>query len=107
MSAPDGRAIRVLVVDDEPTLAELVGMALRYEGWEIQAVHDGGSAISAARSFKPDLIVLDVMLSDMDGFEVLRRFRSESEPVPVLFLTARDAVEDRIRAHRRRRRLRH
>ncbi|MDN5805335.1 MAG: response regulator transcription factor [Microlunatus sp.] len=96
LSGPEGRPIRVLVVDDEPTLAELVGMALRYEGWQVQAVHDGGSAVSAARAFKPDLIVLDVMLPDMDGFEVLRKVRADADAVPVLFLTAKDAVEDRI-----------
>ncbi len=99
MSGPDGRPIRALVVDDEQTLAELVGLALRYEGWDVRAVHDGASAITAARDFRPDLIVLDVMLPDIEGFEVLRRIRSDSAdttPVPVLFLTARDAVEDRI-----------
>ncbi len=99
MSGPDGRPIRALVVDDEQTLAELVGLALRYEGWDVRTVHDGVSAITAARDFRPDLIVLDVMLPDIGGFEVLRRIRSDSGgtiAVPVLFLTARDAVEDRI-----------
>jgi two-component system OmpR family response regulator len=96
LSGPEGRPVRVLVVDDEPTLAELVGMALRYEGWQVQAVHDGSSAVSAARTFNPDLIVLDVMLPDMDGFDVLRKVRADTSAVPVLFLTAKDAVEDRI-----------
>jgi two-component system OmpR family response regulator len=99
ISGPAGRPIRVLVVDDEPTLAELVGMALRYEGWQVRAVHDGSTAVAAAREFRPDLIVLDVMLPDMDGFQVLRKVRDDlggSVSVPVLFLTARDAVEDRI-----------
>jgi two-component system OmpR family response regulator len=99
MSGPDGRPIRALVVDDEQTLAELVGLALRYEGWDVRTMHDGASAVAAAREFRPDLIVLDVMLPDIEGFEVLRRIRSDSgttATVPVLFLTARDAVEDRI-----------
>jgi len=87
---------RVLVVDDEETLSELVGLALRYEGWDVRAAADGLSAIAAAREFRPDLVVLDVMLPDIDGLEVLRRLRAEIERVPVLFLTARDDVSDRI-----------
>ena len=96
LSGPGGRTIRALVVDDERTLAELVGMALRYEGWEIRSAHDGVTAVAQARDFQPDVIVLDVMLPDLDGFEVLRRIRAEQITVPVLFLTAKDAVEDRI-----------
>ncbi|AZI58778.1 DNA-binding response regulator [Nakamurella antarctica] len=92
----DGRPLRVLIVDDEPTLAELVSMALRYEGWKTHTAGDGGSAIAAARTFRPDAIVLDVMLPDMDGLQVLRQLRSGGEEAPVLFLTARDSVEDRI-----------
>ncbi|WP_111766637.1 response regulator transcription factor [Nakamurella deserti] len=92
----DGRPVRALVVDDEPTLAELVGMALRYEGWEIRTAASGTAAVQAAREFRPDVIVLDVMLPDFDGMEVLRRVRADGELAPVLFLTARDAVEDRI-----------
>ena len=92
----DGRPVRALVVDDEPTLAELVGMALRYEGWEIRTAPSGSTAVQAAREFRPDVIVLDVMLPDFDGMEVLRRIRADGETAPVLFLTARDAVEDRI-----------
>ncbi|MEJ7650557.1 MAG: response regulator transcription factor [Nakamurella sp.] len=96
LSGPGGRSIRALVVDDERTLAELVGMALRYEGWEIRSAHDGVTAVAQARDFQPDVIVLDVMLPDLDGFEVLRRIRAAQITVPVLFLTAKDAVEDRI-----------
>jgi len=96
LRGPDGRPIRVLVVDDEQTLSELVGLALRYEGWEVRTAPDGMSAISAARDFRPDLVVLDVMLPDIDGLEVLRRLRADIERMPVLFLTARDDVSDRI-----------
>ena len=96
LRGPDGRPIRVLVVDDEQTLSELVGLALRYEGWEVRTAADGLSAIAAARDFRPDLVVLDVMLPDIDGLEVLRRLRADIERMPVLFLTARDDVTDRI-----------
>ncbi|GAA0925438.1 response regulator transcription factor [Virgisporangium aurantiacum] len=92
----DGSPLRVLVVDDEAPLAELLSMALRLEGWEVRAAGDGSSAVRAARDFRPDAVVLDVMLPDFDGLEVMRRMRSEQSDVPVLFLTARDAVEDRI-----------
>ena len=88
--------MRILVVDDEATLAELLTMALRYEGWVVTSAGDGISAVRAARAFRPDAIVLDMMLPDFDGLEVLRRVRAESPDLPVLFLTARDAVEDRI-----------
>ena len=96
LSRPDGSPVRVLVVDDEVNLAELVAMALRYEGCETRMAHTGSKAVSAATDFEPDAIVLDVMLPDFDGLEVLRRVRSRFPHVPVLFLTARDAVEDRI-----------
>jgi len=93
---PDGSPVRVLVVDDEPSLAELLGSVLRYEGWEIRTAADGASAVRAAREFEPDAVVLDVMLPDFDGLEVLRRLRAIQPNVCVLFLTARDSVEDRI-----------
>ncbi|MFE9203163.1 response regulator transcription factor [Micromonospora sp. NPDC007230] len=93
---PDGEPVRVLVVDDEPTLTDLLAMALRYEGWEVATAGNGTAAISTARQVKPDVVVLDVMLPDLDGFQVLRRLREETPSVPVLFLTARDAVEERI-----------
>jgi two-component system OmpR family response regulator len=92
----DGSAVRILVVDDEATLSELLGMALRYEGWEVRTAADGTSAVRTARDFRPDAVVLDVMLPDFDGFEVLRRVRADTPEVPVLFLTAKDAVEDRV-----------
>ncbi|GAA1984681.1 response regulator transcription factor [Amycolatopsis minnesotensis] len=92
----DGSAVRVLVVDDESTLAELVSMALRMEGWDIRSAGTGADAVRVAREFRPDVVVLDVMLPDFSGIEVLRRMRAESPNLPVLFLTAKDAVEDRI-----------
>ena len=94
---PDGSPVRVLVVDDEPSLAELLASVLRYEGWEIRTAADGSSAVRAAREFQPDAILLDVMLPDFDGFEVLRRVRAALPHVCVLFLTARDSVQDRGR----------
>ncbi|WP_106129930.1 response regulator transcription factor [Pseudosporangium ferrugineum] len=93
---PDGGPVRVLVVDDEPTLAELLSMALRYEGWDVRSAGDGQTAVRTARDFRPDAVVLDMMLPDIDGLEVLRRLRGETPEVPVLFLTAKDSVEDRI-----------
>ncbi|GAA1889275.1 response regulator transcription factor [Asanoa iriomotensis] len=93
---PDGAPIRVLVVDDEPTLTDLLQLALRYEGWEVRAAGTGSSAVQEARQFEPDVVVLDVMLPDFDGLEVMRRMRVHAPNVPVLFLTARDAVEDRV-----------
>src|SRR5256886_937616 len=92
----DGSPIRVLVVDDEPSLAELLASVLRYEGWEIKTAGDGSGAVRAAREFRPDAVVLDIMLPDFGGLEVLRRVRTELPHVCVLFLTARDAVEDRV-----------
>jgi two-component system, OmpR family, response regulator len=93
---PDGSPVRVLVVDDEPVLTDLLAMALRYEGWEVRAAGDGLGAVRAAREFRPDAVVLDVMLPDLDGLEVLRRLHADRPDLPVLFLTAKDAVEDRI-----------
>ncbi|MFE6039617.1 response regulator transcription factor [Streptomyces sp. NPDC056452] len=93
---PDRNPVRVLVVDDEAPLAELLSMALRYEGWDVRSAGDGAGAVRTARDFRPDAVVLDVMLPDMDGLAVLSRLRREHSDVPVLFLTARDSVEDRI-----------
>ena len=92
----DGTPPRVLVVDDEPNIAELLLMALRYEGWQVRTAGTGREAIDTAKDLVPDVVVLDWMLPDVDGLEVLRRLRARDERVPVLFLTARDAVEDRI-----------
>ncbi|WP_408895977.1 response regulator transcription factor [Nocardioides sp. R1-1] len=93
---PDGTPLRAVVVDDEANIAELVAMALRYEGWLVATAHTGGEAVGAVRSHGPDVVVLDMMLPDLDGMEVLRRIRADAPSVPVLFLTARDAVEDRV-----------
>jgi two-component system, OmpR family, response regulator len=93
---PDGEPVRILVVDDEATLTDLLQMALRYEGCEVRTAANGHTAIRTAKEFQPDAIVLDVMLPDLDGFDVLRRVRRQAPNVPVLFLTARDSVEDRI-----------
>lgn len=96
MRRADGNPINVLVVDDETVLAEMVSMALRYEGWNITTAADGAAAVAAARNNRPDVVVLDVMLPDMSGLDVLRRLREQNPNLPVLLLTAKDAVEDRI-----------
>ncbi|GAA3082423.1 DNA-binding response regulator [Streptosporangium carneum] len=85
-----------MVVDDEPYLADLVATALRYEGFETAIAGTGAAAVALARAFDPDLIVLDVMLPDVLGTEVCRRIRSTGSQAPVVFLTARDATEDKI-----------
>ncbi|MET1035764.1 MAG: response regulator transcription factor [Arthrobacter sp.] len=93
---PDGTSIRALVVDDEPSLAELVSMGARMLGWDVRVAHDGPAAVQEARSFSPDVLVLDWMLPGFEGTEVLRKVRAFQPGVPALFLTAKDAVEDRI-----------
>lgn len=92
----DGNPVKVLVVDDEPVLAEMVSMALRYEGWDTTTAGDGATAIARARESRPDVVVLDVMLPDMTGLDVLRKLREQIPHLPVLLLTAKDSVEDRI-----------
>ena len=89
-------AIKALVVDDEEPLADLVSMALRYEGWEVKAAHSVAEATKIHKSFKPDIAVLDIMLPDGDGLGLLKSLRSVDPTLPVLFLTAKDAVEDRV-----------
>ncbi|MEN0072253.1 MAG: response regulator transcription factor [Propionicimonas sp.] len=96
LTRPDGSPIRVLTVDDERSLTELLTMALRYEGWEVSTAGSGLQAVKVARETRPDAIVLDMMLPDFDGLEVMRRIRTEQPDVPVIFLTAKDALEDRI-----------
>ena len=92
----DGSAAKVLVVDDEQSLADVLASVLRLEGFQVETAGSGASAVAAAHRMRPDAIVLDVMLPDFDGLEVLRQVRAEDPSVCVLFLTARDSVEDRI-----------
>jgi two-component system OmpR family response regulator len=87
---------RVLVVDDEPNITELVAMALRYEGFSVKTAGTGRGAITAVGQFDPALVILDVMLPDIDGIEVLRRLNSGGRKVPIIFLTAKDATEDKV-----------
>ena len=94
--ATDGPA-RVLVVDDESNITDLVSTALRYEGFDVATARDGREALSTVEAFRPDLIVLDVMLPDADGFEVQRKLLERGRLTPVVFLTARDATEDKVR----------
>ncbi len=96
MQRADGSPINVLVVDDEAVLAEMLSMALRYEGWAVTTAGDGASAIASARTTRPDAVVLDIMLPDMSGLEVLGALRAQIPTLPVLLLTAKDGVEDRI-----------
>jgi two-component system OmpR family response regulator len=92
----DGSPVRIVVVDDEPSLTDLLAMALRYEGWEIRTAADGRTAIKLVHEFRPDVVVLDIMLPDLDGMQVLSRLRADRQDIPVLFLTAKDSVDDRI-----------
>jgi two-component system, OmpR family, response regulator len=96
----DGRKrqdARLLVVEDEPNILELLAASLRYAGFEVITASAGTEAVQAAGRHRPDLIVLDVMLPDMDGFDVIRRLRGGGTRIPVVFLTARDAMEDKVR----------
>jgi two-component system, OmpR family, response regulator len=92
----DGSPVRVVVVDDEASLTDLLSMALRYEGWDVRTAADGHTALSLVREFRPDVVVLDIMLPDLDGMRVLSRLRSDGIDVPVLFLTAKDSLDDRV-----------
>lgn len=87
---------RLLVVDDEPNIVELLSASLRFVGFEVHTATNGTTALAQAAELDPDLVVLDVMMPGLDGFEVVRRMRQDGLRMPVLFLTARDAVEDRI-----------
>jgi two-component system OmpR family response regulator len=88
---------RVLVVDDEPNIVEVISMALRYQGFTVETAGTGRDAVAAVSRFKPHLLILDVMLPDMEGFEVAERLGAQRAGVPIIFLTARDATEDKIR----------
>jgi two-component system OmpR family response regulator len=87
---------KVLVVDDEESLTDLIGLSLRYEQFEVDVAHTAKAALAALPAFRPDLVVLDVMLPDLDGFTVTRRLRERGQFVPVLFLTARDDTSDKV-----------
>jgi len=97
MSATQAPAARLLVVDDEPDIVELLSASLKYHGYEVATAGSGRQAMEEARRFRPDMILLDVMMPELDGFDVLRRLRGEGTRTPVLFLTARDATEDKIK----------
>ncbi|WP_305784117.1 response regulator transcription factor [Symbioplanes lichenis] len=90
-----GRPARILVVDDEPALTELLTLALSYEGWEVRSAGDGAAALELATLFPPDAVLLDMMLPDLDGVELLRRLRATWPALPMMFVTARDSEEDR------------
>jgi two-component system response regulator TrcR len=92
----DGSPIRVLLVDDEPALTNLLKMALHYEGWQIEVAGDGKEAVAKYHEFGPDLLVLDIMLPDIDGLQILKMIRESEGYTPTLFLTARDSVLDRV-----------
>jgi two-component system, OmpR family, response regulator len=94
---PDNSGTRVLVVDDEPNLAEVVTMALRFNGFTVETAASGREALAAVSSFKPHLMVLDVMLPDMEGFDVAACLGTQRAGLPIIFLTARDATEDKLR----------
>ena len=87
----------LLIVDDEENLRSMLGAALRHHGFEVSAVADGRTALDAVGELSPDLVLLDVMLPDLDGFEVCRRLRADGDRTPVLFLTARDGTDDKVR----------
>jgi two-component system OmpR family response regulator len=97
MSAPPSDSHRILVVDDEPNIADVVSMALRFQGFAVETAGTGAAALSAVTAFRPHLIVLDIMLPDMEGFDVAQRLGAQRGRVPIIFLTARDATDDKIR----------
>ncbi|MCA1004914.1 response regulator transcription factor [Rhodococcus hoagii] len=88
--------VRVLIVDDEPSLVELLSVSLRFQGFEVETATNGAEGLDRARAFRPDALILDVMMPGMDGFGMLRRLRADGVDAPVLFLTARDALEDKV-----------
>jgi two-component system OmpR family response regulator len=88
---------RVLVVDDEPNIADVISIALRYNDYEVAIAASGQAALEAAERFRPHLIVLDVMLPDLDGFAVAKRLRERADETPIVFLTAKDTTDDKVR----------
>ncbi|WP_156251652.1 response regulator transcription factor [Pseudactinotalea terrae] len=95
-AAPDRAEARLLVVDDEPNIRELLAASLRFAGFEVDTAADGQQAVKKALEAEPDLVVLDVMLPDLDGFTVTRRLREQGKLMPVVFLTARDDTTDKV-----------
>jgi two-component system, OmpR family, response regulator len=93
----DDAPLRLLVVDDEQSITDLIATAFRYEGFHVEVATSGRDALAASTWFRPHLIVLDVMMSDLDGFEVQRRLALDGLRVPILFLTARDTTDDKVR----------
>lgn len=89
-------ALKVLVVDDEPSITQLLQMALRFDGWQVEVASNGTEAIEKHREFSPDVMVLDIMLPDVSGMQVLSKLRAANENVPVLFLTALDSIDSRV-----------
>ncbi|NLU82283.1 response regulator transcription factor [Rhodococcus sp. HNM0569] len=92
-SAPEAR---ILVVDDEPTIIELLSVSLRFQGFEVATASSGAEGLDVARKFRPDALILDVMMPGMDGLGMLKRLRADGVDAPVLFLTAKDSVEDKV-----------
>jgi two-component system OmpR family response regulator len=97
ITTPEAPASRVLVVDDEPNIVDVISMALRYQGFDVSSAANGSDALRAVEDFRPQVMVLDVMLPDMEGFEVAERLGAARGDVPIIFLTARDATADKLR----------
>ncbi|MGV9744900.1 response regulator transcription factor [Rhodococcus zopfii] len=93
MTVPEAR---ILIVDDEPSIVELLAVSLKFQGFEVQAASTGAEGLDRAGAFRPDAVILDVMMPGMDGFGLLRRLRADGSDTPVLFLTAKDTVEDKV-----------
>jgi two-component system OmpR family response regulator len=94
---PEPNALRILVVDDEPNIVDVISMALRFQGFAVAAAGSGAEALAQVADFRPHLVVLDIMLPDMEGFDVAERLSAKRIDVPIIFLTARDATEDKVR----------
>jgi two-component system, OmpR family, response regulator len=94
---PDTQALRVLLIDDEPSILDAISMTLRHQGYAVIAAETGRDGLGIAQRWHPHVVVLDVMLPDLDGFEVARRLSDEATPVPVIFLSALDSTDDKVR----------
>jgi two-component system, OmpR family, response regulator len=97
VESENGGRLRVLVVDDEPNILDVISMALRYEQFDVETAANGREALAGVREFRPHVILLDIMLPDMEGFEVARRLGADRAGIPIIFLTARDTTEDKVR----------